>query len=524
VTHDTTGDATGDAADDAVDDAKAALAAWLRRRDDRHPVEFVETHISVIAIQHDRVYKLKKAVRFPFIDLSTPELRTRDCEREVELNRRFAPDVYLGVTPVTDEHGAVVDHVVEMRRMPAAQRLSRLVADGGGCGDGGDGGTGACLERLAADIASAHRQAARNDDIDAAATRDAVARRWQREFTEMRPFAGSLIDPATLFDIEALATRYLDGRRRCFDARIAAGRVCDGHGDLLADDVYCLPDGPRALDCIEFDDRLRWTDGLADVAFLAMDLERLGRADLARHFLDAYRRYAADDWPRSLEHHYVAYRALVRAKVACLRTDVAPADTRRTVQQFLHLVSAHLREGRVRLVLVGGGPGTGKTTVARELAQRQGWVMLRSDEVRKELVGVTAPTQPQPSAFGEGLYTRELTDATYGALLDRARDEMELGETVVLDATWSDPRWRDRAVAVARECASDLVALRCDAPAEITDRRIEQRLASGRDASDATPAIAARIRESFAPWPDATVVDTAGTVDAAVEQAITAVS
>ena len=166
------------------------------------------------------------------------------------------------------------------------------------------------------------------------------------------------------------------------------------------------------LDCLEFDDALRFVDALDDVAFLAMDLERLGRPDLAEYFHDAYVEFSADPAPPSLWHHYLAYRAFVRVKVACLRHEQGAADAADAAAQHLRLCTAHLRTGSVRLALVGGLPGTGKSTVAGQLADLAGAVVLSSDRLRKELVGLS-PTTSAAAAFGDGLYRPERTDEVY---------------------------------------------------------------------------------------------------------------
>src|SRR5690606_13545776 len=189
-------------------------------------------------------------------------------------------------------------------------------------------------------------------------------------------------------------------RRRRSGRRVAAGRACDGHGDLLADDVFCLDDGPQVLDCLEFDDALRYEDVLADVAFMAMDLERLGRADLAEHFLDAYRRAAGEDWPASLAHHHIAYRAQVRAKVTAIRAQQGDAGSVDAARALLKLCFDHLEAGRVRLILVGGAPGTGKSTLAAGLAASLGATVLRSDVIRKERAGL-APSESAAAGFGQ---------------------------------------------------------------------------------------------------------------------------
>jgi aminoglycoside phosphotransferase family enzyme/predicted kinase len=447
----------------------------LQTRDPQTPITFAETHISILAFQGDRVYKLKKAVRFRFIDLSTADRRLEDCEREVALNRRLAPDVYLGVEAVTDE-GTVVDHVVVMRRMPDDRRLAALAVRGAN--------TTACIDRLVHDLAAFHARAETGGAIDAASSYATVCQLWARELAE---------HPDGAEQVRGHVRRYLAGRAPLFDSRVEAGRARDGHGDLLADDVFCLDDGPRVLDCLEFDDRSRYGDVLADVAFLAMDLERLGRADLATDFLARYRAATHDNWPDSLAHFYVAYRAHVRAKVAALRGHDSAAHSLR------HLARTHLERGRVRLVLVGGAPGTGKSTVARALGEATNWPVVRSDEVRKELAGLTADADAT-APLDQGIYSAAWTQRTYGALCDRARDLLQHGESVVLDASWSDTGLRAFAALAANETASDLVVLQCDAPLDVITARAARRHAVHTDASDADANVARSIAERFPAW------------------------
>ena len=177
----------------------------------------------------------------------------------------------------------------------------------------------------------------------------------------------------------------------------------------------------------------------------------------------------------------------------------------------------------MRLVLVGGLPGTGKSTLAAGLADARGWSVLRSDELRKDIAGVGHTTRV-PAGPGEGLYRPELTDATYRALLERARTALGLGVSVILDASWSDRRHRDAAADLARGCTGDLVALHCVAPPEVAAARIRARLARGDDASDATPGVLAAMAARFDPWPGAAAIDTSGAVDSSVSAGEAAVS
>lgn len=221
---------------------------------------------------------------------------------------------------------------------------------------------------------------------------------------------------------------------------------------------------------------------------------------------------AGDHWPPSLADHHIAYRAQVRAKVAAIRADQGVAGAAEQARALLVMARRHLEAARVRLVLVGGLPGTGKSTVAAALGEQAGWEVLRSDVVRKELAGLD-PQASGAAAFGTGIYTREATDATYRALLERARPLLERGRTVVLDASWTDAEHRRWAEALAAATTSDLIELRCVAPAEVAAGRIRARAAAGRDPSDADEAVAAAMAASADPWPSAIELDTTPPVE-----------
>lgn len=464
------------------------------------PATLAETHISVLVFVGDRAYKLKKPVKLPFLDFSTRDLRERYCRREVELNRRLAPDVYLGVLDVLGPDGEVCDHLVAMRRLPATSRLSTMVSGGVDVDDQ--------LRAVARLLASFHADADRSPEIDAAATADAVRRRWERNFAQMSRFVGDVLDLETFTLVEELAFRYVEGREQLFADRIARQHVVDGHGDLLADDIFCLDDGPRVIDCIEFDDALRHNDVVADVAFLAMDLERLATPDLGDRFLAQYREFAGENWPASLAHHYIAERALVRSKVACVvHSQTGDDHTADTATALLELAARHLECGRVKLVLVGGLPGSGKSTLASGLSDACDWTLLRSDEIRKDLAGL-GHGDHAPASYGAGLYTAEHTAATYDELADRAGRALARGKSVVLDASWTNAHSRELARTLARRTAADLIEVRCAAPAEIRSSRLSERERARNDASDATEAIGEAMATVADPWLSALDIDT----------------
>lgn len=475
-------------------------------------VGVAETHISVLFFVGDCAYKLKKPVRFGFLDFSTPELRERACRREVELNRRIAPDVYLGVAEFLGPGATDREHLVVMRRMPVDRRLATLVASGADVADD--------LRDLARLVAVFHAASRTSPAIAAFGSPAAVADRWEGTFRELKPFVGRIVDSEMVERVRSRATRYIAGRHRLFRCRQQQGRVRDGHGDLRADDVFCLPDGPRVLDCIEFDDGLRYVDVLDDACFLAMDLERLGAPQLAARFLAWWREFSGETDPASLADHYIAYRAMVRVKVACLRAAQGDSHAIDEARALLRLADRHLERGRVRLVLVGGSPGTGKSTLADALGRELGWVVLRSDLRRKELVGVSPGVHAQ-EPFRSGIYAPEVTALTYAELLGEARDALRLGESVVLDASWMNASWRRAARLVAHTTSTDLVELQCSAPEAIATERIRHR--PSEDPSDATPAVARAMATRADPWPEAIGVDTSGTPADALEQALATV-
>jgi aminoglycoside phosphotransferase family enzyme/predicted kinase len=467
------------------------------------PVAAHETHTGMVFLVGDRAYKLKKAVRTDFLDFSTPARRLAACRREIALNRRLAPDVYLGIRRLlpleqTDGADADAEPIVVMRRMPAARRLSTLVAQGRD--------VEGALRTIARTLAAFHARAGRDPDVVIDGSAEALRRRWLANTGELKPHAGDVVDADRLTSVETLALEFLDGRTALLRER--TNRIVDGHGDLLADDIFCLDDGPRLLDCLDFDDHLRHVDGLDDAAFLAMDLERLGRPDLAETFLDRYAEFAADPAPVGLRHHYVAYRAVVRAKVALLRHDQGDPHAAADAGAHLDLALRHLRDGAVRLALVGGLPGTGKTTLGGALADRFGAVLLSSDRLRKELAGID-PATHAPAPFGRGLYDGPHTEATYAELLRRAEALLGRGESVVLDASWTDAHHRAAAEDLAHRTHSRLVQLRCTAAAETTERRLATRTHT---ASDATAAIAAAMAHTADPWPAAVCAPTHGSV------------
>ena len=472
----------------------------------------IETHSSLIVLWGDKAHKIRKPLDLGFLDNRTVAARAEQSRREVELNSRLAPDVYDGVLEVRGPDGEVIDHVVRMRRLPSERSLDSLVRlRAAGTGRAGGPDLVAGVREVARQLDHLHAASAHTGAIDAMGTREAVAGLWGDSLEHLRRLSVGEDAPEIVDDIERLAGQYLRGRDRLLEDRIRAGRVVDGHGDLLAADVYLEDDGPRVIDCLEFDDRLRYGDVMLDAGFLAMDLDREGARDLAVAFLGAYRDFSGDDAPPSLVHHYIGYRALVRAKVAAIRAeqsdDGGGADARHALELADRAVDALLR-GRVRLMLVGGVSGSGKSTLAAPLARSAGAELLRTDVLR------SAPDpggdrHPGDRHAGDR-YSEEAVSAVYSELLERAAGLLALGRSVVLDATWLDPRRRAEAETVAADAHAELVEISCTAPRAELVRRIEERADAGTDPSEATVAVLDAQLAGLVPWPDAIEVDTTG--------------
>ncbi|MEJ8278160.1 bifunctional aminoglycoside phosphotransferase/ATP-binding protein [Pseudonocardia spirodelae] len=469
--------------------------------------EVRETHTGLVVLAGDHAYKVKKAVRTPYCDFSTRELRVRALARELERNRRFAPDVYLGVGGYRGPGGPDGEPVLVMRRMPAGSDLATVLRDAA------PGTVRTVLDRVARAVADAHA-AAPPGAADRAGP-DAVAARWAANLDELAELTGDDAVRARTAPLRRLATRFLAGRAALFAAR--ADRVVDGHGDLLATDVYVLPDGVRLLDCLDFDDDLRQVDPLDDVACLATDLELRGPDGAAGLLVAAYRRITGDPAPDALTHHFLAYRAVMRAKVAALRARQGAAGASAEADALSAQGLDHLRTGAVRLALVGGPPGSGKTTLARALAAATGATVLSSDVVRRELAGPGAG--PAPAPFGTGRYAPGPVREVYDELLRRAGALLALGESVVLDASWTAADLRRAAAGTAAAGHAPLVPLRCAVAPRVAAARIAARTGSD---SDADAGVAARMRAATDPWPEAVRVDTGAACGDALATALAA--
>lgn len=445
-------------------------------------VELRETHVSNVFLTDVDVYKVKKSVKFAFLDFSTIDARRRACEAEVLLNSRLAAGTYLGLVPVRLDRegrhhfgpeGPVVDWAVHMLRLPDALRADERLRAGTLSGED--------IDAIAASLADFHARAPTGGGIAAFGAPQAIARNVRENFDEIDAAAEGFLTAVQAHEVEHGQLDFLASRARVFERRVAEGRIRDGHGDLRLEHFYVGDDGSvTIIDCVEFSDRFRVGDVASDVAFLSMDLAAHGHVELAERLLARYAR-AADDYELyALIDFYEGYRAWVRGKVAALMArqvtgalrDKALADARR------HFALA-LATGRRSLltpvvVAVGGIIASGKSTVAEALGERLSAPIIDADRTRKNMVGL-APTTRDTSAAFSGTYDLALTDRVYAEVMHRASLVLESGRPVILDASFRTEEMRRAARDLAAEHGVPFVFVECRARPEVCRARLERR-------------------------------------------------
>jgi aminoglycoside phosphotransferase family enzyme/predicted kinase len=469
-------------------------------------VEIRQTHISVVFLAGPCVYKVKKSVNLGFLDFSTLQKRYHFCEEEVRLNRRLAPQVYLGVVPVArtqegvrlEGQGEVVEWAVKMQRLPDDATLrGRLRRNEVG---------NELVHEFARRIAAFHRGAGTNERIAAFGRFDMVAQLVRDVFMRAAPEVGTTVLQGVFDRIGALSEEWLTRLRPLLEARAVRGMTRDCHGDLHLDHVYYFPERQRPddlviIDCIEFNERFRFLDPVADMAFAVMDLAFCGRRDLARAFAGAYFHESGDEEGRTLLPLYTAYRAAVRGMVEGLllaekevaAAEQATARSKARAHWLLALTELDEPARKPCLLLVSGLPGSGKSRLARGLAEAAGFCVIRSDVVRKELAGLPSD-EPTPPHLRESLYTPDWNEHTYAECRRMAEQLLFEGKRVLVDATFREERQRQAFLETAVHFGVPGYFLVCRAPAETVRQRLEERRG---DASDADWAVYLQIAESW---------------------------
>ena len=451
-------------------------------------VERIDTHASIVFLAGGRAYKLKRAVRFDYLDFSTVERRRALCEAEVRLNRRTAPTLYRGVVAVTREtdgsfalagRGEPIDWVVEMNRFPEEALFDRL----------------ASVNRLSVELMPPLAEAIAEFHVSAEHRRDHGGRAGMSWVIEgnaagFEDFGRACLDPSVASRVIDNSRRELDRRAELLERRRESGFVRQCHGDLHLRNIVLLDGRPTLFDGVEFNDEISCTDVLYDLAFLLMDL---WRRHLPRHANAVWNRYlfeTEDLTGTSLLPLFLSCRAAVRAKTSATAARLHTDEQRRREQEvmareYLALAGRLLHPHQPCLVAVGGFSGSGKSTLALNLAPSlgavPGAVVLRSDELRKRLCGV-----PPLQRLGPEGYSAQVSEGVYSTLAEQAELVLRAGHSVIADAVYARPADRDVIEQVAAATSTPFVGLWLDAPESLLIDRTAQR---HDDASDADATI-----------------------------------
>ncbi|MBK6470088.1 MAG: AAA family ATPase [Betaproteobacteria bacterium] len=475
----------------SLDTQLQMLAALRRRLSADGEVQRIDTHISVVLVHGGQAWKFKKALKTAFLDQSTLAHRQAACAEELRLNRRFAPDLYLGVVSVTGSlaqpelggTGPVLDVAVQMRAFDDTGLWDRLAAAGQ---------LGAAqTDDLAATVARFHDGAAVADPSWAVGSPQQQRLPVVENLDELEALTAGAGMQAALRRLREAEARDFARLAGLMVQRLADGAVRECHGDLHLGNVVQIAGRATPFDGIEFKPAWRWIDVVNELAFMAMDLHAHGLSPLAHRFVDAWLQRRGDYEGLPLLPYFMAYRAAVRAKVALLRAAQPGADRHRETRTARHYLALALRLAHARgaacrpaLLITHGPSGSGKTTLTQALLEAAGAVRIRADVERKRLAGLAALAH-SGSAVGGGLYGPAMTAATYARLLQAAAPVVDAGCIAILDATFLRHAQREAARRWAAERDLPFVVLDFPATPALLRQRLHERAVRGGDASEA---------------------------------------
>ncbi|MBM3322907.1 hypothetical protein FJY69_05475 [candidate division WOR-3 bacterium] len=519
-------------------------------------VQMLQTHTSWVFLTGEYAYKVKKPVNFGFLDYTTLTARKFFCEEELRLNQALSPDIYVAVLPVVERRyrlrvggsGRVVDWCLKMKELPQSWIMTEQLKAGRVTFEHIDG--------IARSIADFHQRAERGREVSQYGSTETVRLNWDENFSQTMEFRGRTIGYNAFAEIKASVERFIVEHRPLFRYRREAGFVRRCHGDLHSKNIFVLgeaardkgtegvrprsldpltprsldpsipqsldpsiprpldPLTPRSLDpsisirvfdCIEFNPRFSCSDVASEIAFMVMDLEYSGRRDLAGYFVERYLVYSRDPGLLRLLDFYKCYRAYVRGKVTSFNLNDPgmskkdKAQARLVARRYFDLSRRYAARlfARPKLVVMMGLPGTGKSFVARRLAERLDAFHLMSDSIRKQLLGISLSAR-RFEGYGKGIYQGNIGRKTYDEMMGRARVFASAGHSTIMDATFLHPDSRRRARALARKTALPLLFVFADCPERTVVSRLGRRTMEG-SFSDATIAVYREMKRRFKP-------------------------
>jgi aminoglycoside phosphotransferase family enzyme/predicted kinase len=474
-----------------------------------HPVSgrvnLVQTHISFVLLAGDYAYKIKKPLDLGFLDYSTLERRRRMCEEEVRLNRRLCAGVYLGVASIVPANGGfhlsdvrdddqAIEYAVKMRRL-AQDRMMPELLDRGRIGE-------SHVRALARLLAAFHARSETSEYIASFGRPDALRENWGENFSQIAPFVGRTIDERQLADVGSYVEAMVTDRASLLHRRADARKVRDCHGDLRSDAVAFDEDGSICvMDCIEFNDRIRYGDVAGDIGFLAMDLDFRGRHDLADALIGSYIGATRDESLPLVLPFYKCYRAFIRGKVDSLLMDESEVphqqrgEARERARRYFSLAAHYAGAHAKSLIVMVGLTGSGKSHLAYALAGRVGAAVISSDAVREE----RSPRTAGLDEYGAGRYARDESNATYEAMRRHAAEFLQAGGSVILDATHISREEREQAYALAQAHSARLLVVHVRADEATIRRHLDARAGEEASASEGRWEIYEAQLEAFEP-------------------------
>ncbi|MEM8677412.1 MAG: AAA family ATPase [Cyanobacteria bacterium P01_G01_bin.67] len=446
-------------------------------------IELIQTHASYVFLTGKYTYKVKKEVKFKFLDYSTLAQRKHFLGLELELNQQIAPDLYLEVIPISNcdrqyrlgNSERVVEYTLKMHQFPQENLFSNLLAAGKLSGDR--------VRELGTIVAQFHRHAASNDYINSFGTVAKIKAAFEENYQESYKYIGVVQTPEQFEFTRNYTSSFFVQKADLFPARIKAGKIRACHGDLHLNNICWWRHKIQLFDRIEFNKSFRFVDTMYDVAFIVMDLEAKQKPELANDFLNSYLEYS-DDWTGLLVLPlYLSRQAYVRAKVNSFLLDdpqvpaVDQQQARINARSYYRQAYQYCQKQSGSLILMSGLSGSGKSTVAKFIARNIGAIQIRSDAVRKHLAGVSL------NASVTDIYTQEMTQKTYNRLLELGIRLATAGYKVILDAKYDRLNQRQSAINQAQANNIPLKIVHCTAPIAILRDRLNRRQ---HDISDAT--------------------------------------